>query len=147
RIRSLPFADKWHDAAVQFLCLLLALRRRPHHWLCPCVDSSALQNRRNEFRYFRFPARAAARMSTIVLSAGGTGGHLFPAQALAGELLRRGRQIVVMTDSRGRHYETVFPGANIEQVPSAAFVGSLFSRAMAPFRVLPRISGSFFKPR
>jgi len=36
----------------------------------------------------------------IVLSAGGTGGHLFPAQALAGELARRGHGIVVMTDSR-----------------------------------------------
>ena len=32
-----------------------------------------------------------AHERTIVLSAGGTGGHLFPAQALAGELTRRGR--------------------------------------------------------
>ena len=39
-------------------------------------------------------------MSVIVLSAGGTGGHLFPAQALAGELQKRGHSIVVMTDAR-----------------------------------------------
>jgi len=38
--------------------------------------------------------------NAIVLSAGGTGGHLFPAQALAAELVNRGRQIVVMTDAR-----------------------------------------------
>jgi UDP-N-acetylglucosamine--N-acetylmuramyl-(pentapeptide) pyrophosphoryl-undecaprenol N-acetylglucosamine transferase len=86
-------------------------------------------------------------MSTIVLSAGGTGGHLFPAQALAGELSRRGRQIVVMTDSRGRNYQSFFPGASIEQVPSATFVGSLLSRALAPLRILAGILVSFFKLR
>ena len=39
-------------------------------------------------------------MSVIVLSAGGTGGHLFPAQAMAGELQKRGHSIVVITDAR-----------------------------------------------
>jgi UDP-N-acetylglucosamine--N-acetylmuramyl-(pentapeptide) pyrophosphoryl-undecaprenol N-acetylglucosamine transferase len=75
-------------------------------------------------------------MRTIVLSAGGTGGHLFPAQALAGELLRRGRHIVVMTDRRGRNYESAFPGAGIEQVPSATFAGSLTARLVAPLQIL-----------
>lgn len=86
-------------------------------------------------------------MSTIVLSAGGTGGHLFPAQALAGELSRRGRRIVVMTDSRGRNYQTAFPGAEIEQVPSATFVGSFIARALAPLRIVAGILVSFFKLR
>lgn len=36
----------------------------------------------------------------IVLAAGGTGGHLFPAEALARELARRGRRVAVMTDAR-----------------------------------------------
>lgn len=36
----------------------------------------------------------------IVIAAGGTGGHLFPAEALAAELLARGRPIVLMTDAR-----------------------------------------------
>ena len=49
----------------------------------------------------------------FVLAAGGTGGHLFPAQALAGELMRRGRRVVVMTDGRGLNYGTAFPGAEI----------------------------------
>lgn len=86
-------------------------------------------------------------MSTIVLSTGGTGGHLFPAQALAGELLRRGRRIVVMTDARGRSYHSDFPGASIEQVPSATFVGSVFARALAPLRIVAGIMVSFFKLR
>ena len=80
-------------------------------------------------------------MTTIVLSAGGTGGHLFPAQALAQELLRRGRRIVVMTDARGRHYDSAFPGAVIAAVPSASFAGrSLGSRLLAPFQILGGIA-------
>jgi UDP-N-acetylglucosamine--N-acetylmuramyl-(pentapeptide) pyrophosphoryl-undecaprenol N-acetylglucosamine transferase len=77
-------------------------------------------------------------MSTIVLSAGGTGGHLFPAQALAAELTRRGRKIVVMTDARGTQYPTYFPGAAIEIVPSATFGGGL-SNLTAPFKILAGI--------
>ena len=66
----------------------------------------------------------------IVLSAGGTGGHLFPAQALAGELSRRGRDIVVMTDARFANYSTSFPGARIETVPSAPL-----NSVLAPFKI------------
>jgi UDP-N-acetylglucosamine--N-acetylmuramyl-(pentapeptide) pyrophosphoryl-undecaprenol N-acetylglucosamine transferase len=36
----------------------------------------------------------------IVIAAGGTGGHLFPAEALAAELLARGERIALMTDAR-----------------------------------------------
>jgi UDP-N-acetylglucosamine--N-acetylmuramyl-(pentapeptide) pyrophosphoryl-undecaprenol N-acetylglucosamine transferase len=68
--------------------------------------------------------------NAIVLSAGGTGGHLFPAQALAAELVNRGRQIVVMTDARFAHYSTHFPGATIQTVPS-----SPFNSVLAPFKI------------
>jgi UDP-N-acetylglucosamine--N-acetylmuramyl-(pentapeptide) pyrophosphoryl-undecaprenol N-acetylglucosamine transferase len=66
----------------------------------------------------------------IVLSAGGTGGHLFPAQALASELVKRGRTIVVMTDARFANYATQFPGAAIQTVPS-----SPFNTITAPFKI------------
>jgi UDP-N-acetylglucosamine--N-acetylmuramyl-(pentapeptide) pyrophosphoryl-undecaprenol N-acetylglucosamine transferase len=66
----------------------------------------------------------------IVLSAGGTGGHLFPAQALAGELARRGHGIVVMTDARFANYATSFPGSRIETVPSAPL-----NSLLAPFKI------------
>src|ERR1700681_4114810 len=39
--------------------------------------------------------------SLIVLAAGGTGGHVFPAEALARELLGRGLRVALMTDQRG----------------------------------------------
>jgi len=40
----------------------------------------------------------------IVLVAGGTGGHLFPAEALAGELVKRGYDVHLATDSRARRF-------------------------------------------
>lgn len=76
----------------------------------------------------------------IVLSAGGTGGHLFPAQALAIELARRGRKIVVMTDTRFANFATQFPGSAIETVPSSPF-GSL----AAPFKIAAGIVLALFK--
>ena len=44
---------------------------------------------------------ARAPQAPIVLAAGGTGGHVFPAQAVAMELEARGRRLVLITDRRG----------------------------------------------
>ncbi len=59
------------------------------------------------------------REGPIVIAAGGTGGHLFPGQALAQELRRRGRAVALISDERVQHFAHLFPGANIHQVPSA----------------------------
>jgi UDP-N-acetylglucosamine--N-acetylmuramyl-(pentapeptide) pyrophosphoryl-undecaprenol N-acetylglucosamine transferase len=58
-------------------------------------------------------------MSTFVLMAGGTGGHLFPAMALAQELRRRGHAIHLMTDHRVASYGENFPADATHIVPSA----------------------------
>ncbi|HTJ57077.1 MAG TPA: undecaprenyldiphospho-muramoylpentapeptide beta-N-acetylglucosaminyltransferase [Devosiaceae bacterium] len=58
-------------------------------------------------------------MSTIVLMAGGTGGHLFPAMALAQELRRRGHVIHLMTDERVSGYGDNFLAEQTHVVPSA----------------------------
>lgn len=85
-------------------------------------------------------------MSTIVLATGGTGGHLFPAQALAAELTKRGRKIVVMTDARGTQYPTYFPGASIEIVPAAAFSDrSVLGLIKAPFEIIAGVLVSLAK--
>lgn len=42
----------------------------------------------------------------VVIAAGGTGGHLFPAEALAAELVARGERIALMTDARSAAYES-----------------------------------------
>ncbi|MDE1173441.1 MAG: undecaprenyldiphospho-muramoylpentapeptide beta-N-acetylglucosaminyltransferase [Parvibaculaceae bacterium] len=59
------------------------------------------------------------REGPIVIAAGGTGGHLFPGQALAQELRRRGRAVALISDERVQHFAHLFPGADIHQVPSA----------------------------
>lgn len=82
----------------------------------------------------------------VVLAAGGTGGHLFPAEALSGELQARGHRVVVMTDKRGTGYGDVFPGAEIVIVPSAALSGrSALGLITAPFEILAGIAVSFLK--
>jgi UDP-N-acetylglucosamine--N-acetylmuramyl-(pentapeptide) pyrophosphoryl-undecaprenol N-acetylglucosamine transferase len=58
-------------------------------------------------------------MKTFVLMAGGTGGHLFPAMALAQELARRGHRVELMTDHRVESYGADFPASAIHIVPSA----------------------------
>ncbi len=42
----------------------------------------------------------------IVIAAGGTGGHLFPAEALATELLARGERVALMTDARSTAFDS-----------------------------------------
>ena len=56
----------------------------------------------------------------VVLAAGGTGGHLFPAQALAETLVRRGYRVHLMTDERVRDYGKSFPAEKTHVVHSAS---------------------------
>ena len=60
-----------------------------------------------------------AMTKTIMLAAGGSGGHLFPAMALAEELGRRGYIVDLATDPRCDRYGTNFPARNVHRIPSA----------------------------
>ncbi len=55
----------------------------------------------------------------IMIAAGGTGGHLFPAQALADELASRGYEIHLMTDRRVDRHAGAFPAQAVHEIPSA----------------------------
>lgn len=57
----------------------------------------------------------------VILAAGGTGGHLFPALALAETLTRRGYRIQLITDERVRDYGKDFPAEKIHVVAAATF--------------------------
>ena len=57
----------------------------------------------------------------IILSAGGTGGHLFPAEALAHELIARGWTIHLATDDRAERFAGSFPAAAVHPIASATF--------------------------
>lgn len=86
----------------------------------------------------------------IMLAAGGTGGHLFPAMALAQELKRRGWEVDLVTDMRGQVYDSEFPARTIHRVPAATMTGrsplailrllaTLARGVVAAYRVLRRV--------
>ena len=60
----------------------------------------------------------------IVIAAGGTGGHFYPAEALAAELIRRGQRVVLMTDARsGALHSQVFDPRDQYVLPGAGIAG------------------------
>jgi UDP-N-acetylglucosamine--N-acetylmuramyl-(pentapeptide) pyrophosphoryl-undecaprenol N-acetylglucosamine transferase len=74
----------------------------------------------------------------LIIAAGGTGGHMFPAQALAEEMLARGWRVKLSTDPRGARYTGGFPEAvQVDVVNSGTFSrGSLLARLGVPFQIL-----------
>ena len=73
----------------------------------------------------------------LMIAAGGTGGHMFPAQALAEAMLAKGWRVKLSTDARGARYTGGFPhSTEIEEISSATFArGGLAAKAMVPFRI------------
>jgi UDP-N-acetylglucosamine--N-acetylmuramyl-(pentapeptide) pyrophosphoryl-undecaprenol N-acetylglucosamine transferase len=57
----------------------------------------------------------------VVVAAGGTGGHMFPAQAFADEMRARGWMVALVTDERGKKYATQFPADWRLEVEAATF--------------------------
>jgi hypothetical protein len=62
---------------------------------------------------------AGAQAPLVVLAAGGTGGHLFPAEALSHALHRAGARVALITDTRAAEYAGNFPAESIHAVPAA----------------------------
>lgn len=68
----------------------------------------------------------------IFLAAGGTGGHLFPAESLAHALASRGESVELITDDRALRYGDSFPARAMHVLPSATpRGGNLIARAIA----------------
>ncbi|WP_275248023.1 undecaprenyldiphospho-muramoylpentapeptide beta-N-acetylglucosaminyltransferase [[Pseudomonas] carboxydohydrogena] len=59
----------------------------------------------------------------ILLAAGGTGGHLFPAEALGAVLMKRGYRVRLVTDDRAVRYSGLFSSDMIDVVPSETLRG------------------------
>ena len=66
--------------------------------------------------------------SLIVLAAGGTGGHVFPAEALARELLGRGLRVALFTDQRGNRFGSDLP-VPVYRVRASSLGKGLFGNA------------------
>ena len=59
----------------------------------------------------------------ILLAAGGTGGHLFPAEALGVALMNRGMRVRLVTDERAIRYSGLFSKDMFDVVPSETLRG------------------------
>ncbi len=68
----------------------------------------------------------------VVIAAGGTGGHLFPAAAFAKEMRRRAWRVMLMTDARGARFAEDFPAERIEDVAAASLTAN-------PFKAIPAL--------
>jgi UDP-N-acetylglucosamine--N-acetylmuramyl-(pentapeptide) pyrophosphoryl-undecaprenol N-acetylglucosamine transferase len=65
----------------------------------------------------------AKTIMTVALAAGGTGGHLFPAESLARELKNRGHRVELISDDRVVDFASNFPADAIHQVTSGTVTG------------------------
>ena len=84
------------------------------------------------------------RTPLIVLSTGGTGGHIFPAQALAGAMLARGYRLELITDRRGDAYNGPLDNVTTHAIQAAGVSGrGLFAKLAA----LGRLTAGYFQAR
>lgn len=80
----------------------------------------------------------------LLIAAGGTGGHMFPAQALAEAMVRRGWRVKLSTDDRGARYAGGFPHVvQVEKVRSGTFArGGIAAKAAVPLQIAGGIAGA-----
>lgn len=83
-------------------------------------------------------------MPLLLIAAGGTGGHMFPAQALAEAMIAKGWRVKLSTDARGARYAGGFPQeVEIVQLSSATFArGGLLAKLAVPFRIAGGIASA-----
>jgi UDP-N-acetylglucosamine--N-acetylmuramyl-(pentapeptide) pyrophosphoryl-undecaprenol N-acetylglucosamine transferase len=78
----------------------------------------------------------------IALAAGGTGGHLFPAEALARELMARGHEVVIHTERRGAQYAQALAGIPHVVLPASSLEGGVGAKARAALTILRAVLAS-----
>ncbi|MGV6812868.1 MAG: undecaprenyldiphospho-muramoylpentapeptide beta-N-acetylglucosaminyltransferase [Brevirhabdus sp.] len=85
----------------------------------------------------------------LIIAAGGTGGHMFPAQALAEAMLRKGWRVKLTTDARGARYTGGFPhSVELEVLPSATFArGGMLAKLAVPFKIISGVFSAMRKMR
>ena len=74
--------------------------------------------------------RGMVKIAPFVLAAGGTGGHMFPAEALASELMARGHAVALVTDRRGQSFGDRVPGVATHRIHAGRFDAGLLGKVV-----------------
>ena len=72
----------------------------------------------------------------VILAAGGTGGHIFPAESLAAELLKKDHVVMLLSDKRYRKYSHSPAQMEVKKIPSASLSGGIITKIKAVFSIL-----------
>lgn len=82
-------------------------------------------------------AAANPTMNPIVLASGGTGGHVFPAKALAETLAARGHAVALVTDTRGGAFDDASAGISVHRIRAGGIAGrGLLAKAKGAVKLL-----------
>ncbi len=76
-----------------------------------------------------------SRRPLVILSAGGTGGHMTPARALGHDLLSRGFDVEVITDYRGEKFANLFDGMPIHVIKAGTFGRGVAGKVLGMFNL------------
>ena len=80
---------------------------------------------------------------TIFLAAGGTGGHVFPACALAEDLIKKGHKVHFITDGRGKKFASSYKNLSVLALPIAPRKSGMVSLALLLLSLIPSFFLSF----
>ena len=72
---------------------------------------------------------------TIVLTTGGSGGHIFPAQSVAAELIKKGYHVVFITDTRGNAFQNLPEVTTYRLVAESVAGRSIFGKIVAAIKL------------
>lgn len=86
---------------------------------------------------------------SIVMAAGGTGGHMFPGHVLADELIKRGHKVALITDHRGASYPGLFDGIDRRLIKAGNLSGGLWAKLKSAVSIIAGLlsARSYLKER
>ncbi len=80
---------------------------------------------------------------TIVVTTGGTGGHMFPAASFAENLVSKGHKIALITDERGSKFKGIFIKHPIYKIKASSPSGNIIKRCIGLFNLCVGIFQAF----